>query len=154
MPRGCDMCGYSLRGLAASGTCPECGTQYTERSPFGLKGWRYLLVLLARLSWPIIGVAAAVTYMFMKADGSIQPPDWLLLPVIVAGMILAVIVPLNCYRQVNRFFTRCLPPRSQRRTGLVMLRWIGTLGCIVGGLALVLAYAALAFLLNVNVMHP
>lgn len=148
------MCGYSLRGLAATGTCPECGTQYTERSPFGLSGWRYLLVLLARLSWPIIGVAAVVTYMFMKTDGSIQPPDWLLLPVIVAGMILAVIVPHNCYRQFNRFFTRCLPPRIRRRTGLVMLGWIGTLGCIVGGLALVLAYAALAFLLNVNVMQP
>ncbi len=148
------MCGYSLRGLAATGTCPECGTQYTERSPFGLSGWRYLLVWLARLSWPIIGVAAVVTYMFMKTDGSIQPPDWLLLPVIVAGMILAVIVPHNCYRQFNRFFTRCLPPRIRRRTGLVMLGWIGTLGCIVGGLALVLAYAALAFLLNVNVMQP
>ncbi len=148
------MCGYSLRGLAAPGTCPGCGTKYTERSPFGLKGWRYLLVLLARLSWPIIGVAAAVTYMYLKADGSIQPPKWLLPPVILTGMILAVILPLNCYRQFNRFFTRCLPPRSRRRTGLVMLRWIGTLGCIVGGLALVLAYAALAFLLNVNVMQP
>ncbi len=148
------MCGYSLRGLAAAGTCPEFGTQYTERSPFGLKGWRYLLVLLARLSWPIIGVAAVVTYMFMKAGGSIEPPNWLLLPVILAGMILAVIVPLNCYRQFNRFFTRWLPPRIRRRTGLVMLRWIGTLGCIVGGLALVLAYAALAFLLNVNVLQP
>ena len=148
------MCGYSLRGLAATGTCPECETQYTERSPFGLSGWRYLLVWLARLSWPIIGVAAVVTYMFMKADGSIQPPDWLLLPVIVAGMILAVIVPHNCYRQFNRFFTRCLPPRIRRRTGLVALGWIGTLGCIVGGFALVLAYAALAFLLNVNPLQP
>ena len=127
---------------------------YSERSPYGLNGWRHLLVLLARLSWPIIGVAAAVTYMFLKTGGSIQPPSWLLLPVILVGMILAMIVPLNCYRQFNRFFTRCLPPRIRRRTGLVMLGWICTLGCIVGGLALVLAYAALAFLLNVNVMQP
>ncbi len=148
------MCGYSLRGLAARGTCPECGMQYTATSPCGLKGWWYLPVLLARLSWPIIGVAAAVTYMFLKADGSIQPPKWLLPPVIVTGMILAVIVPFNCYRQVTRFFTRCLPPRIRRQTGLVTLWWIGTLGCIVGGFALVLAYAALAFLLNVNVMQP
>ena len=128
--------------------------QYTERSPYGLNGWRYLLVLLARLSWPIIGVAAAVTYMFLKADGSIQPPKWLLLPVILTGMILAVLLPFNCYRQVNRFFTWCLPPRIRRRTGLVALWWIGTLACIVSGFALVLAYAAVAFLLNVNVMQP
>ncbi len=131
------MCGYRLRGLAARGTCPECGIQYTERSHCGLNGWRYLLVFLARLSWPIIGVAAAVTYMFLKAEGSIQPPEWLLLSVILTGMILAVILPLNCYRQVNRFFTRCLPPRIRRRTGLVTLWWIGMVGCIVGGVALV-----------------
>ena len=81
-------------------------------------------------------------------------PSRTVLPVILTGMILAVIVPHNCYRQFNRFFTRCLPPRIRRRTGLVMLRWIGTLGCIVGGVALVLAYAALAFLLNVNVLQP
>ncbi len=92
--------------------------------------------------------------MYLKADGSIQPPSWLLPPVILTGLILAVIVPLNCYRQVNRFFTRCLPPRIRRRTGLVTLWWIGTLGCIVGGLALVLAFAAVAFFLNVNVMRP
>ncbi len=52
------MCGYSLRGLAARGTCPKCGMQYTAT------------------------------------------------------------------------------------------------GCIVGGFALVLAYAAVAFFLNVNVMQP
>ena len=49
------------------------------------------------------------------------------------------------------------PPGLLKRkvSGLgVMLGWIGTLGCIVGGLALVLAYAAIAFLLNVNVLRP
>lgn len=39
--RACPRCGYTLRGLPRSGTCPECGDLYT---PDGLRAaWSKLL---------------------------------------------------------------------------------------------------------------
>ena len=45
---------------------------------------------------------------------------------------------------------RYLPPQIRGQASVVVLRWIGTLVCVVGGLALVLAYLPLLFLHDIS----
>ena len=45
-----------------------------------------------------------------------------------------------------------MPPHVRRRPGIVALRALGTLACIVGGITLVLAYVLLWFLYGLSQM--
>ncbi|MCA9291593.1 MAG: hypothetical protein KDA25_10735, partial [Phycisphaerales bacterium] len=65
--RCCPKCGYDLTGRDASGTCPECGREYTPETVLlmPLPGPFMLCVLYL---WPFIGFAIATVFPFRSND--------------------------------------------------------------------------------------
>lgn len=50
----CTECGYSLRGLATRGTCPECGKHYWSSTPEPPPGLRRALIIARKFLWAVI----------------------------------------------------------------------------------------------------
>jgi len=140
--RKCDFCGYRLQGLPLGGVCPECGHPYRPRTAYGSHGWREAMLFILLLAWPIICMAAVITYFYLDVDPrkDFHSPDWLMYVVGWFGLALMITIPINTYGQVRRLALRVLPPRIRGHAGLIALRVIGTLVCFAGGLAGLLAY--------------
>ncbi len=140
--RKCDFCGYRLQGLPRRGVCPECGNPYRPRPAYGSHRWREPMLFILLLAWPIVCMAAVITFFFLDGDphNNFRSPDWLMYVVGLFGLALAITIPINTYCQVRRLALRVLPPRIRGHAGLIALRVIGTLVCVAAGVAGLLAY--------------
>ncbi|MCH7847059.1 MAG: hypothetical protein IIB53_01730 [Planctomycetes bacterium] len=135
----CHWCGYSLKGLADRGNCPECGKSYSPETVTRLQPWPSALKICLRLGWPIIGLAVSI---LLFGSGAL-----------VCGYPFLVAVPINSYYQVRSLLRRSLPERT-RTVGIVaVLRAVGTTVCVIGLLAFLapfLFFAGCLIYLSVN----
>jgi len=89
--RRCVRCGYSLRGLAANGQCPECGLRFDERCALyrvtnprqvlvlliliftggwiSLKRLPHLVDLTGASAWDTVGSLVAILWVVLVATG-------------------------------------------------------------------------------------
>ena len=113
----CHYCGYFLNGLEKQGSCPECGTEYTEESASRLKPWPEAYDIFMRLGWPLIVVIAPVIMMF--------PFHFYLV------ITMFEVATINVYFQVGSMFKRHLPEQNRKHGFIAGLRVIGTVFAVV-----------------------
>lgn len=122
----CHWCGYSLKGLAERGNCPECGTSYSSESANRLQPWPSALKICVRLGWPIAGLMLAG--LILVAPGS-DAGAWAIGMIIGYAMIVAV--GFNSYFQVRSMLRRSLPEGIRTRGPVAIWRKIGTTVCVI-----------------------
>ena len=116
--RRCSTCGYQLTGIAARGTCPECGSQYAPQSL--LKPWPSAGRICWQLGWPILGVMLGTA---MSQSGSIIGL------VILWAMLVAI--PVNSYSRVRKLLKDSLPDKVRKHGFVAVFRAVGTTLCVV-----------------------
>lgn len=108
----CVGCGFSLRGLAMDGKCPECGAAYTEATQYWVQPWPPLSLILLRLSWPLLLLLPVL--LAVIDNGSSNP---LIGFAMLCGAIAVPVFILNGYILARRLVNECISPwkRSSRR---------------------------------------
>ena len=103
---------------------------------------REAMLLILLLAWPIVCMAAVITYFFLDVDpdNDFRSADWLLFVVGLLGLALMITIPINTYLQVRRLSIHVLPPRIRGHAGMIALRVLATVVCFAGGVAGLLAY--------------
>ncbi len=118
----CHWCGYSLKGLAERGNCPECGTSYAPETAARLQPWPSASTICVRLGWPIAGLMLA---------GFIGINEGGLLSGLIIGYAMIVAVGFNSYFQVRSMLRRSLPEGIRTRGPVAIWRKIGTTICVI-----------------------
>ncbi len=126
--RRCHWCGYSLRGLAAKGNCPECGRLYDVQTSRKLQPWPSPLVIIARLGWPVLGLALAV--------GGLNVGQEFFTALLGYGCLVAL--PINSYFQVRSMLKRHLPEAKRTQGLIATLRALGTAVCVIAAIAFII----------------
>jgi hypothetical protein len=126
--RACIQCGYSLRGLAVSGVCPECATP-AARSLLGdllmhsSRQFVARLALGARLVWwslaltLIIPLAMMVVLVLLSGLGMASFLAWFWLVLLLALVLVA------CAAVTGLWLLSSPDPALQQREGPLTARW-------------------------------
>ncbi len=134
--RRCHWCGYSLRGLAATGNCPECGRTYDVQTSRKLQPWPSPLLIIIRLGWPVAGLAVAVAGVNLSQE-------ILRFQSLILGYGCLVAVPINSYFQVRSMLKRHLPEGKRTQGPIATLRALGTAVCVLAAITFFIPVIAL-----------
>lgn len=95
--------------------------------------------MIARLGWPILGVAAGTSL----STGAVSGNDGLavLLSLLTCGFLVAV--PFNSYFQVRFMLKKSLPDRTRTTGAVAVLRAMGTTMCVIMAIAILLPVVVL-----------
>lgn len=140
VPRCCHWCGYQLTGLSEYGTCPECGTTYTPTSVRAFRPWPNAFQICLRVGWPILLWMLLSGLSYVVGYGT----DGMAVTMFCGGWILAIVAIVNGYFQVRSLLRKSMPDRTRTKGTVAIFRALGTVACVVLGLALVLPPVACA----------
>ncbi|MCH8314654.1 MAG: hypothetical protein IIA64_01665 [Planctomycetes bacterium] len=121
----CHWCGYSLKGLADRGNCPECGRSFTPDSANQLQPWPSALMICLRLGWPIAGLMLTATFLASSWGNDLR-----MLGTII-GYTMIVSVTINSYFQIRSMLRRSLPEQIRTQGPVAIWRKIGTTVCVI-----------------------
>ena len=127
----CPCCGYDLRGLAKSGTCPECGKAYTSESLLLLRRIPGALELWARFGWPLVALIASFTHPLTSRD-PYAFVGWLFIAMLILLAMLA-----NAAVQAVWLAHACVRPEARERRFSERLRMLGPLAVTLYTITLV-----------------
>lgn len=111
----CDHCGYALKGLAATGACPECGTGYDRDSMRPVVPMPGALELCVRFGWPVLLMAVLAAGMFADRSGA----------AFLLSLASLAATPINSAVQVSILMRDRTPPNWRSRSFSARLRLLG-----------------------------
>jgi len=86
-----------------------------------------------RVGWPILLWLLLSTLTYILSDADVSG-----LTMFCAGWVLAIVAIVNGYFQVRSLLRRSMPDRTRTKGPVAAFRAIGTVACVVLGLALIL----------------
>lgn len=139
----CPACGFSLRGLAEQGNCPECGGAYDPSTSHPLIPPSPLRAL-GFVAWPLAIGALCVGAGFLFGNNT-RDEWWAVTMAVAAAILTCACVVWSAWRAVVMVeaLQRSLPAHKQERSGTKIL---GCLGTGLAGLIGVVALGAVAIL--------
>ena len=145
--RRCPECSYPLRGLAETGSCPECGSDYDPQTVTHSPPWPSPLGIAWRMTWPLVALNAIPPLIMMVSVVPYRPLARIL------AAIFAVLIPvLLLIGLVNLPYWIFQLPRDHGRPGegpLSLIRRMHVHGILA---ALLLALSPFVFVAIIVVL--